>query len=198
MNDLSLLPSLPRPVCRVASFGGGPGTDAAGLVILQRTHPSCGDMISFDVTLYDNEPSWKKYISTLASHFGEGVSVSFRLCDVTTGLASPSCDDIIPMDDDYRTVVKNRNVNVDDVDLLLFFYVCNETSDAACHDNAWTFYTDVASRAKVGAVVILADVKSHSALVLTAVMEAMMRVRKCKILKCRGSHQAEVRVFQFL
>ena len=64
---------------RVCSFGGGPGTDASGLVWFQKQHPE----LKFDCVLYDNETTWKRYMKTLQSIFGEEVIISFKKCDVT-------------------------------------------------------------------------------------------------------------------
>ena len=88
-----------RHTVNVASFGGGPGTDVAGLAWLQRDFVSA--TASFDVILFDFEKTWKRYTKTLEECLGEVVaagrsscsgdssrtiSLSFRHCDVTKSI----------------------------------------------------------------------------------------------------------------
>ena len=121
----------------MASFGGGPGTDAAGLVWAQRELYR-DDMLS--TTLYDVEGSWKRYMKTLGELFGDGVPLAFQPCDVTKPLAHKA----------------NAKVAAAEADLLLFFYVCNETGAGEEDNPRLEFYAGLAEKAKPGAVVVLA------------------------------------------
>ena len=206
-------------VCQVASFGGGPGTDAAGLVTLRRESLWYQDQVSrFDVTLYDVEPSWKKYLRTLSGHFGAHVTLAFKPCNVTQGMllnaedgpAESETDDVIQLStqkgevtDDYtkyrrKVYGQNHHVDVSCTDLLLFFYVCHETSVLSKSRGEWQFYRDLALRAKTGAVVVMADVMGSSAEVLKTILGVMTSVRPVKILTFKGRYQAEVLAFELL
>lgn len=88
------------------SFGDDPGTDAAGLVTLPRESLWYPDQVShFDVSLYDVEPSWKKYPGTLSSHFDAHVTLACKPCHVTQGMllnveddpAESETDDVIQL-----------------------------------------------------------------------------------------------------
>jgi hypothetical protein len=169
-------------VLRVASFGGGPGTDIAGITWGQRT---IYKDTRFVCTLYDYEKTWKRYISTLAKSFeevsGSKVSIKFQPCDVTKGLGDNS----------------NRKIErVEDVDICLFFYVCHETSNAA-KKGKLMFYRDLCSRLKPGCVVILADVKGKSKKDLQLVYSTLKGSRKVNDLKLRKKPNAEVVVFSY-
>ena len=169
-------------VLRVASFGGGPGTDIAGITWGQRT---IYKDTRFACTLYDYEKTWKRYISTLAKSFeevsGSNVSIEFQPCDVTKGLVDNS----------------NRKIErVEDVDICLFFYVCHETSNAA-KKGKLMFYRDLCSRLKPGCVVILADVKGKSKKDLQLVYSTLKGSRKVNDLKLRKKPNAEVVVFSY-
>lgn len=70
---------------KVVSLGGGPGTDASGLYWVQKDLLKCGGV---SCALLDYERTWKSYLQTLQSMFGEGFDLSFDHCDVTTSLSS--------------------------------------------------------------------------------------------------------------
>ena len=170
-------------VLRVASFGGGPGTDIAGITWGQRT---IYRDTRFVCTLYDYEKTWKRYVSTLAKSFeevsGSKVSIKFKPCDVTKGLGDNS----------------NRKIErVEDVDICLFFYVCHETSNAA-KKGKLMFYRDLCSRLKPGCVVILADVKGKSKKDLQLVYSTLKGSRKVNDLRLRKKPNAEVVVFSYV
>ncbi|OQR97593.1 hypothetical protein ACHHYP_10157 [Achlya hypogyna] len=166
----------PAEVVNVASYGGGPGTDAAGVVWIQReflaqSHVQC--------TLFDYETSWKRYTKTLDELFGPAVDVCFRPCDVTQPLAADA----------------NRHVcDVEGMDILLFCYVCHETS---ARQTTLEFYTDLASQAKPGAVVVLADVKTTSRHCLEQVAQAMGGARRLTRLSLSKPPNAEAIVLRF-
>jgi hypothetical protein len=167
-------------VVNVASFGGGPGTDASGLVWLQRErHPST----TFSCTLYDREPTWKRYAQLLSQLFASAgqVCLNSAVCDVTQNFEHNS----------------NYKVDLADTDLMLFFYVCHETSSMASRAGH-CFYTDVARRAKPGAVVVIADVMEHSQSAIDEVISAMQAVRRIEGLPTKRSHNAYVCAFRFL
>jgi hypothetical protein len=112
--------------------------------------------------------------SSSSSLSSAAVTVSFAPCDVTTTLPPPSSasgadgtsdsggggggDGI----DSYAYAHSaNSKVLVEGVNLMLFFYVCHETSAAARKDG-FSFYKSLAKRASKGAVVVIADVMTHS------------------------------------
>jgi hypothetical protein len=97
----------------VCSLGGGPGTDAAGIVWANKhflgfkkgvradgvggdggavagaedgADDDDDDRLPVHVSLLDFEPSWKFYASTLAKIFSPHASVDFDTCDVTVAL----------------------------------------------------------------------------------------------------------------
>ena len=94
-------PALPSPL-RVVSFGGGPGTDAAGMAWVARDFLGFGERKKqgrprngghegsggVQCVLLDYERSWRKYLGTLQTLFGGlGMgSVEFERCDVTAPL----------------------------------------------------------------------------------------------------------------
>lgn len=178
MSDLSL-EFRDSEVVNVASFGGGPGTDASGLVWLQQErHPST----TFYCTLYDREPTWKRYVQLLGQLFASAgkVCLNSAVCDVTTKL-------------DHNS---NYKVDLADVDLMLFFYVCHETSSLASQAGH-CFYADVARLAKPGAVVVIADVMQHSQSAIAEVVSPMQAVRQIESLPTKRSHNACVCAFRF-
>eukprot|EP00961_Rhodomonas_salina_P214693 2899363-Rhodomonas_salina.1 len=183
MSDLSrssgpqgLFPVRSDSVVQVASFGGGPGTDAAGIVWIQKElFPSD----SVQCVLYDYEKSWKRYLKTLSDLFAPAVYLDFQPCDVTQTLDAEV----------------NRKVEIAEVDLLLFFYVCHETSQR----NKMSFYRDVATRAKEGALVVIADVHSHSRSHLAEVVRCMAEKRKILPLPLKKpQNTAEVLAFRLM
>jgi len=178
---------------QVASFGGGPGTDAAGLVWFHKNHPE----LSFECVLYDNEASWKRYTKTLNRLFGDDVQCSFEKCDVTAPLPEES---ILPgfLDEqqelkaleeetkDYSVYIPHDvnthvSVNAAQFDIFLFYYVVHETARAAAATN-YIFYRDLSLRAKEGAILVICDVMEHSRGVIEDVMETMRGVREIVIL----------------
>ncbi|RHY12538.1 hypothetical protein DYB25_002251 [Aphanomyces astaci] len=165
----------PSETLAVASFGGGPGTDAAGIVWIQRElFPTS----SVHCVLFDYETSWKRYVKTLDDLYGDAVSVSFAPCDVTH-----------PLDTE-----PNRHVSeIETMDILLFCFVCHETS---ARQRNLQFYLDVATAAKVGALVILADVKTKSKECLEQVAIAMASVRRIQRLTLSKAPTAEAVVLR--
>lgn len=160
----------------VASFGGGPGTDASGLVWLQRRHyPES----IFHCMLYDREKTWKRYLKVLQSVFGEKVLLDFAPCDVTQSLGAGT----------------NQRVSVENCDLLLFFYVCNETSVQTAASE-YAFYTELAMSAKPGCLVVIADVMLHSELAISNVVSAIRATRACDEVAVDGNHNAQIAVLK--
>lgn len=103
----------------------------------------------------------------------------FQPCDVTQPLNAP----------------ENRKVGLRGVQLILFFYVCHETSIKA-RAGGLQFYIDVATEADAGAVVVLADVKERSRADLALVVAAMRGVRTLVPLATVHPHSAEVMAFR--
>ena len=178
---------------KVASFGGGPGTDAAGLVWLSKNHPE----IVFDCVLYDSETSWKRYIKTLNQVFGDNVNCSFQQCDVTTPLPKNAMDDNDNDNDDGKAVENEEthdysvyvphDVNthcgeyMSSFDILLFMYVVHETSKTA-EENGYSFYKGVAQNVQDGTIMIICDVMEKSRRDMDKVIDAMRTVREIEII----------------
>ena len=100
------------------------------------------------VSLLDREPQWKHYTSTLARYFEPmGASVDFSPCDV-----------VASMGDDCQAEV---TLKLSRADLLIFSYVCHETSHAAAA-NDWSFYRGLATRCKSGTVLLFFDIIGRS------------------------------------
>lgn len=173
--DLSL--SFPDAHIRVASFGGGPGTDASGLVWLQRERFRDS---TFDCVLYDRETSWKRYLVSLRELFGQRILLNFAPCDVTQSVSHHS----------------NMKVCVADVDLMLFFYVCHETS-ALTEQSEHVFYIDIAKAAKAGCIVVIADVLDHSRDAIAAVTAAFKSVREVEEMPLKRDHNTHVVALRF-
>jgi SAM-dependent methyltransferase len=168
---------------RVASFGGGPGCDASGLVWLQKY--VCPNL-DFHCTLYDFERTWKRYLGTLqasvAAVVGDSVTLDFQPCDVTRSLLHEG---------------NRKVVDVEELDLILFFYVCHETSTAA-NAQQLVFYKDLAKRCKPGCIVVCTDVTHHSRQDLELVKQALGTNRTLQALTPSKAHNAEVLAFQYL
>jgi len=136
---------------KVASVGGGPGTDVAGLVWANKHFmhwlPSQQAEPAVSCSLWDFERSWRKNLSALQEVVGAEMQLDFGGCDVRHAIHHPS----------------NKNVlnEVGDLDLVIFSYVANETSDHA-RQLGWAFYKSLIVALKKGAVIILADVMKHS------------------------------------
>lgn len=183
LSALTTEEALQRKSISVASFGGGPGTDASGLVWLHRRFfPEQ----TIAVHLYDKEPTWKCYLELLRSLFSPDIDqLTFSTCDVTL-----SIDD-----------AKNARV-VDPVllDVCVFAYVCNETSELSAANN-FAFYRDLACRLKQGSLVIILDVMEASSPVLEKITGIFQTTRKLALL-LDGSQgrkfKSEVRVFKCL
>jgi hypothetical protein len=165
----------------VASFGGGPGTDVAGLVWLQKQrYPES----QFKCTMYDYEKSFKKFVKTLQDAFSEvgQVEIEFQPCDVTKALHHDS----------------NRKVmSAESIDLALLFYVCHETS-LATRKGKHQFYKDLSTTLKNGCIVVAADVNGRSKEDLELVFAHMSHGRKVVRLALNKSHNAEVLAFQYV
>ena len=158
----------------VASVGGGPGTDAAGLVwfrrrllaedrILQKMLADNGvggdGVPQLQCALLDYEGSWKRYLQVLDQLFGDDVALTFAKADVTRGF-SASCNRYAA-----RDILHGAR-------LFVFAYVCHETSAAAAAGGL-AFFCDLARHAPRGSAFIFLDVMSHSAAHLDAVLAAM-------------------------
>lgn len=160
----------------VASFGGGPGTDVAGLVGA-RNHANQ----RFHCKLFDAEPTWKRYSKTLGDLFApHNITVEHRLCDVTQSL--------------HTDVNRKAQGQLNDIDLFLFFYVCFETS-LASERSGHVFYSDLAQIAKPGSVFILADVKNRSLAVLHRVRDTMAKHRQLTPLFDKKKCNADMLAF---
>jgi hypothetical protein len=154
----------PRARLNVLSVGGGPGTDAAGLAWANEHFLRFNrDGARLNCALLDLEPQWKAYVQPLGKLMApKGVDVSFHTCDVTAELAAGTVQG------------KNKGVAelVQAADLLVFSYVCNETS-LKSQQSGWTFYKSLATLCRPGALLLFADVMQHSQPALAAVSAAV-------------------------
>jgi hypothetical protein len=193
-----LTPTHPLTI-RVGSFGGGPGTDAAGLVWFQKEHPE----LSFEVQLFDYETSWKRYMKTLNTLFGHHVNVTFAPCDVSQKLpltmdekeelAAVAAAAALAEGGDgngganlysYETYHINTKVReeIATLDVLLFFYVCHETA-AKAKEEGHVFYRDVATHVKEGALMVICDVMERSRKEMLTIVAVMGQVRHVEVLQ---------------
>jgi hypothetical protein len=177
---------------RVASFGGGPGADAAGLLWARR---ELWPEATVECTLFDAELTWKKYQNSLQLLVGGEVQLGFQPCDVTLPLSSPRNRKVVPAE-------------LAKLDLLLFFYICHETAPpppdaaaAAAETEGLAFYKELAGHAKLGATVVLADVSRRSETDLQQVAMAMStgctEELSLVALPVRKKHNAHVAAFRF-
>ena len=144
----------------VGSFGGGPGTDAAGFVWAHRQHwPS----LRIELQLYDKESTWKYYLETLRGLFQDDIwSLSFNCCDTTKSILAP---------DNFK-ICKWMS----QIDVFVFAYVCNETSHYS-QLNGDVFYLDLAEQLKPDALLIFMDVLGASSPVLDGIITKIQSKR---------------------
>jgi hypothetical protein len=102
------------------------------------------------VHLADLEGSWKRHLARLQTLFAPDCVASFAKCDVTKGIDHPTNQHVRPLLSSAR--------------LLLFAYVCHETS-MACSRQGHAFYKGLAAEAlqTPGTVLLFLDVMQHSA-----------------------------------
>ena len=183
----SLLPSATQPFLRVASVGGGPGTDVAGLALLEtrrlrygaaqralarRSENSCDEHSpAVACTLYDLERSWRRYLPALSSLMPQ-VALSFHPCDVRCALshAEAECN-------------KHLASCVSSTRLFIFSFVAHETAVAAAATRH-VFYRHLSCAAPDGALFLFLDVRGHATDVLNAIHAAMAS----SLLDAGGSH----------
>eukprot|EP00941_MAST-03F_sp_MAST-3F-sp1_P004718 g4718.t1 len=171
-------------VVQVASFGGGPGTDAAGFMFfLQKENPE----LRFHINLLDYEKSWKRYVKTLNTIFSPRVVVQFTPCDVTAR---------IPTEEEEDCWTNAKIKNIEKLDIIVFSYVINETSEKA-EKEGFVFYVDLAKKVREGCIVIIADVLNHSRFEIEKVIKVMSSVREVKRVQLSTSHKATVAAFIF-
>lgn len=147
----------------VVSVGGGPGTDASGLVFANRR--LFGDH-AVACHLLDFEATWRRYTKTLNELFAPSISVDFDRCDVTQSLARPG-----------NAAAKKL---ASQADLFVFAYVCNETWHKA-QAAGLAFYRDVMAQARPGALFLFMDVHKHSAGTLAGIQAAMLQTADCRV-----------------
>jgi hypothetical protein len=157
-------------VRRVGSFGGGPGTDTAGLVWFQREHPE----LCFECVLFDYEKSWRRYETTLRSLFGAGVDVAFAPCDVSAPIEAENVNRRVFGGQRVRR--SGPKISVRDLDVLAFMYVCHETWTRA-EASDLVFYRQLATMAKTGCLVVICDVMGKSRATLERIAAAMTDAR---------------------
>ena len=152
---------------RVASLGGGPGTDAAGVCAFMAAH----GRVRVQCTLYDLERSWRRYTPCLQRLAGDHAQVGFAPCDVRAGLGA--CNAPAGSNDGlFFDANKQLASSAPDTSIFVFSFVANETAQAA-RATGWAFYRDLAAAAPGGALFVFLDVRRASAPVLDAVCAAM-------------------------
>ena len=142
---------------KVASIGGGPGTDASGLVWANSHFLNYQGFADVQCTLFDKETSWGQYVPAL-QELMPTIPLSFVTCDVTMGLG-----------DECNTQL---NEAAQETQLWVFRYVCHESSVLAAAGH-WGFYRSLAQQAQPGSVFLFLDVIKHSAECLDEIWEAM-------------------------
>ena len=168
-----------RTRLRVASLGGGPGTDVAGLFWAERhalrfapaARAARAGPGGLDVTLYDLERSWRKYTPALQRLMAPRLVIDFQPCDVRAPLPPPT-------ERDADSAAHGDGCNkalaaaAAGTHLFVLSYVAHETADAAAASD-YCFYRSLALAASDGAVFIFLDVRAHSARVFDAIHAAM-------------------------
>ena len=127
--------------------------------------PSAGETerARLHISLLDFEPQWGGYAPTLAALFRpRHATVDFSTCDVCAPLSGGA----------EWAANRAAAAPLYGADLLVFAYVCHETSRAAAL-SGHAFYRDLAVGARAGALLLFADVQSRSAAALAAVYAAM-------------------------
>ena len=135
-------------ILKVASIGGGPGTDASGLVWANKHFMRFQGTGGVQCRLFDKEASWGQYLPTLQQLMHPTVQLSFDTCDIT-----------VAIEDGCNTQLAKA---VADTQLWIFSYVCHETSPV-CAAGVWAFYRSLAQKAQPGSVFLFMDVIKHSA-----------------------------------
>ena len=181
----------PTPVL-VASLGGGPGTDAAGVCAFMARQ----SRRRVECTLYDLERSWRRYTPCLQRLVGQHATVAFAPCDVRAGLAADSAPDGALQEEGLSfNVNKQLATCAPHTALFIFSFVANETAKAA-RATGWEFYRDLAVAAPDGALFVFLDVRRASSPVLDAIGAAMAEALPGRVreLVLSRSVAAETRV----
>ena len=155
-NAIQTITSTQGRRLNIISIGGGPGTDAAGLIWFNR-HFLNGQI---DCCLMDYEGSWKRYLTTLSSLFAPDVSLTFAHGDITTSLYN-------------QANIHFAKARLQVANIFVFSYVCRETSQASAAQDL-IFYRDLAKIAPLNSVFIFADVMRHCDDHFSAIASAMM------------------------
>jgi hypothetical protein len=156
---------------RVASLGGGPGTDVAGLcwVLRERRAAPC------DVVLYDCERSWRNYLRALQTLMAPKLALTFDTCDVRLGAPPPLAGN---GDAPYAAEDVNRRFFgfASRCSLFVFSFVSHETATAASAQD-YAFYRALALAAARGeahtVIFLFLDVRGYAAPVFDAIEAAM-------------------------
>eukprot|EP00747_Dinoflagellata_sp_TGD_P117786 gnl/TRDRNA2_/TRDRNA2_172676_c3_seq1.p1 gnl/TRDRNA2_/TRDRNA2_172676_c3~~gnl/TRDRNA2_/TRDRNA2_172676_c3_seq1.p1 ORF type:complete len:407 (-),score=61.23 gnl/TRDRNA2_/TRDRNA2_172676_c3_seq1:96-1316(-) len=142
----------------VASLGGGPGTDASGLLWANEHFLRYKGEGSVLCRLFDKETSWKTYTATLQQLMSPTVTICSYQCDISRSLHD-ACN--------HRALAATS-----DTQLWVFSYVAHETSRVAAAAD-WVFYRDLAMAALPGSVFLFLDVLTHAAECFDAIALAM-------------------------
>ncbi|KAL9651786.1 hypothetical protein ABK040_014431 [Willaertia magna] len=146
---------LQKDTLKITSIGGGPGNDASCFVVLYENYLKKLyqnniklDNLKIDCVLYDLEKSWKNYLDRLQLIVNEEVmSLTFQRCDVTK--------------DFENSLNRHLKENVNEFDIFIFSYVCNETS-YLCKQNDGIFWKNLFENAKGNSIFVFVDVIDYS------------------------------------
>jgi hypothetical protein len=127
----------------LAMYGGGPGFDAIGLVILREYIRS---RIPIHATVFDNEIGWQNVVNglrdSLSSLLYENISLSFELCDITTEItAEPNAP--------VKAAIIGTN-------LFVFSFVCVENYQLL-NQHKFAFFKTIFEQAEIGSYFIFTD-----------------------------------------
>jgi hypothetical protein len=174
------------PKLSVASLGGGPACELAGLTCLlrraQRAAHLPGDQRQIcEAVLFDNERSWRRYLPRLQALFAPTLRLSFELCDVRVGRPAAV---LLPHDGASGEAPEEANRRLFDkageFHLFIASFVANETAAASC-TAGYAFYRNLLQAAAIGAAAaatpgvafLFLDVRLYSRAVLAAIEAAM-------------------------
>ncbi|DBA00708.1 TPA: hypothetical protein N0F65_001179 [Lagenidium giganteum] len=137
---------LTKNVCRFAMYGGGPGYDTIGMVLL-RQYLRLADFTIHGV-VYDNEPGWTSAVTAvqhvLQQHHdhASNATIAFKSCDITLDIHDSINADVV--------------ADVGSTQLFLFPFVCVENYQLLRQSN-FQFLRSLFDQAPLDSVFIFTD-----------------------------------------
>lgn len=186
---------LQQPQLCVASLGGGPACELAGLACLlrraRRSARAAGSAVlpePAQATTFDLERSWRRYLPRLQALLSPTLRLSFELCDVRLGApaaaqgAEEAGQDAWPEGAAADPAAANRRLFelAPSVQLWLASFVVHETAAAAgaggfaCFRALLRAAAGGAARLPAGCLFVFLDVRSYSRHVMEAIHAAML------------------------